>query len=475
MKDYILYVDDNEVNLRLFAEYLSDSYEVIIETTPQQAWESLSHYPIKVLVSDLRMPDEDGLTFLNRVHQTYPDIIKILCTAYADEVSAIKAINQGGIFHYISKPYSYEYMLETIHHAINEYNLRQENKRLIKELQRNNSIIQQAFNQIKEQQLKLFTIFDQSSDGIVVFRNNEVLEANPAFQKIFSITAKEKILATCSRIMQDNYSDFMEKLMQEASAQNSFEYEVTCLANKRRYLEVRPNMIDFLGEKAILAVIRDITERREAEQKVMEAIIATQENEQRRYARELHDGIGPLLSTLKMYVEWIANPQATNTQEIINYALQTIDEAIRQAKTLSNQMSSHLLERYGLVQAIDDFLKKTTNAFGITYQFNAQLSSRLPSSVETALYRILLEAINNTLKYARACHISIEVSNEKNRINVIYRDNGIGFDYNKTINDSKGMGLFNIQNRVQALKGHCIFNTRPGEGFEMQVYLPINE
>ncbi|MGC8804169.1 MAG: PAS domain S-box protein, partial [Bacteroidales bacterium] len=358
---------------------------------------------------------------------------------------------------------------------VQEYNLRQENKRLLKELQRNNSIIQQAFNQIKEQQLKLFTIFEQSSDGIVVIRNNEVLEANPAFRKIFSISAEEKIIATCSRIMQENYPDFIEKLTQEAIAQNSFEYEITSMVNKRRYLEVRPNMIDFLGEKAILAVIRDITERREVEQKVLEAIIATQENEQRRYARELHDGIGPLLSTLKMYVEWIANPQTANTQEIINYALQTIDEAIRQAKTLSNQLSSHLLERYGLVQALGDFLEKTTNAFGLTYQFNAQLSSRLATSVETALYRILLEAVNNTLKYARANHISIELNHEKNRILVKYRDNGLGFDYNKTIQDSKGMGLFNIQNRVQALKGHCIINTRPGEGFEMQVYLPINE
>jgi len=355
-KDYILYVDDNEVNLKIFAEYLSDTYEVIIEPNPQQAWEILSRYPIKVVVSDQRMPEEEGLVFLDKINHAYPDIIKILCTAYADEDTAIQAINQGGIFHIITKPYSYEYMRDIIGHAVNEYNLRQENKRLIRELQRNNSIIQQAFNQIKEQQLKLFTIFEQSSDGIVVIRNDEVLEANPAFRKIFSIFAEEKILATCTSILQRNYPDFLEKLKQEATARNNFRFEIIQTDNKRRYLDVQASMIDFLGEKAILAIIRDITELHETEQKIMEAIIATQESEQRRYAKELHDGIGPLLSTLKMYVEWLANPQAPNAHEIIRYALQTIDETIQQAKNLANQMSPHLLERFGLVQTLSDFL-----------------------------------------------------------------------------------------------------------------------
>lgn len=474
-KDYVLYVDDNEVNLRLFAEYLSDSYEVIIESSPIKAWETLSRYPFKVVVSDQRMPEEEGLVFLNRVHQAFPDIIKIVCTAYADESSAIRAINQGGIFHFITKPYSYEHMHEIIGHAINEYDLRQENKRLIKELQRNNSIIQQAFNQIKEQQLKLFTIFDQSSDGIVVIRNGEVLEANPAFRKIFSITTEEKILSTCTQIINKNYPHFLEKLIQEAPTKSSFEFEVTCLARKRRYLEVQPNLIDFLGEKAILAVIRDITERRETEQKILEAIIATQENEQRRYARELHDGIGPLLSTLKMYIEWIANPQAPNAQQMINYALQTIDETIRLSKKLANQMSSHLLERFGLVQTLNDFLEKTKNAFAVTYHFNAQLPTRLPVAMETALYRILLEAINNTLKYAQASHIEIDLLGNKDSISLKYKDNGIGFDYNQVMKEGKGMGLFNIHNRIQALKGQYTITTQPGEGFEMQIFLPINE
>ncbi|MCX7986215.1 MAG: response regulator [Bacteroidales bacterium] len=474
-RDYILYVDDNEVNLRLFAEYLSDTYEVVIENSTQKAWESLNRYPIKVIVSDQRMPEEEGLVFLDKVNQTYPEIIKILCTAYVDENSAIKAINQGGIFHYIVKPYSYEYMREIIKHAVNEYNLKMENKRLLKELQRNNSILQQAFNQIKEQQLKLFTIFDQSNEGIVIIRNGEVLEANPAFRRIFSIHAQERILMACTETIQKNYSSFLSKLTEEVSEGKSFEYEIVNIENKKRYLEVQPSCIDFLGKKAILAIIRDITERREAEYRILEAITTTQENEQRRYARELHDGIGPLLSTIKMYVEWLTNPQLPNPDQMLQYAIQTIDETIRQTKNLANQMSPHLLERFGLIQTLYDFLEQTKKATAINYQLSNNLSNRLPSSIEITIYRILLEAINNTLKYANADNINIEIKILNNEVSVKYSDNGKGFDLEKVMNEGKGMGLFNMHVRVQALKGQCKMFSSPGAGFSVEILLPINE
>ncbi|HOK52191.1 MAG TPA: ATP-binding protein, partial [Bacteroidales bacterium] len=89
--------------------------------------------------------------------------------------------------------------------------------------------------------------------------------------------------------------------------------------------------------------------------------------------------------------------------------------------------------------------------------------------------RILLEAINNTLKYAQASHIEIDLLGNKDSISLKYKDNGIGFDYNQVMKEGKGMGLFNIHNRIQALKGQYTITTQPGEGFEMQIFLPINE
>jgi signal transduction histidine kinase len=227
-----------------------------------------------------------------------------------------------------------------------------------------------------------------------------------------------------------------------------------------------------MNEKAILAIIRDITERRETEQKILEAIITTQENEQRRYARELHDGIGPLLSTLKMYVEWLGNPELPNSNQIFTAALQTIDETIRQAKNLANRMSPHILERFGLVHALTEYLEKIKHATNINYQLTIPTSLKLPPSTEMALYRIFMEAIHNTLKYAAASNIFIEIKSENAGISVTYKDNGKGFDYEKATIESKGMGLFNIQNRVKILHGQCKFHSEPNKGFAMEIFLP---
>ncbi len=473
MKDYILYVDDNEVNLHLFAEYFSDQYEIICKSLPTHAWEVFTEFPIKVIVSDQLMPDEDGLTFLSKVHKKYPDIIKILCTAYADDIIAIRAINQGGIFRFITKPYSYEHMGEIIAQAINEFNLRLENKKLINELKKNNSILQQAFNQIKEQQQKLYAIFMRTEDGIIVINKSQVIEVNPAFIKIFRLKIEEKILATCTEILQKKHEHFLEKLQIYAPLNGSFEYELIDENSKKRYIETHTSYIDFLGEKAIMAVVRDITDKRESEQKILEAIISTQENEQKRYAQELHDGIGPLLSTLKMYIEWISNPELPNHEQIINYALVTIDETIKQSKNLANKMSSHLLERFGLVQALNDFLEQIKKSFSIQYNLITQLPQSLSISIEMSVYRILMESINNTLKYAHAKNISIELKVIDNNINIFYKDDGIGFDYEKVKNNCNGMGLFNIQNRINALKGKCQISSSPNQGFQMNITIPL--
>jgi PAS domain S-box-containing protein len=474
-KDYILYVDDNETNLQLFYEYLSDIYEIILETSPIKAFDLLKKFPFKIIVSDQRMPEEEGLDFLKRVHQFYPDIIKILCTAYVDEESAIRAINQGGIFRYIPKPYSYEYLQEVIQYGIQEYNLRSENQKLIKELQLNNTILQQAFNQIKEQQIKLYNIYNQSSDGIIVIKDQEVIEANPAFLKILDLNIDERILPTCSEIIQKKYPQLLQLLLNNAPERKIFEMEIFLSTSEKRNIEVHPTFIDYLGSQAILSVIRDITERKQQEQKVLEAVFSTQENDQRRYSKELHDGIGPLLSTLKMYIEWITNPEAKNKEEISAYAINTIDEAIRQLKSIANQMSPHLLERFGLIQCLTDFLEQLKNSFSINYSFSSNFYDRLSDQIETGLYRILMEAINNTLKYANASNISIEIKKENEQLFVSYKDNGKGFDLERTISEGNGMGLFNINNRIQLLKGVCNMNSIPGKGFEMNLIIPINK
>ncbi len=105
-KDTVLYVDDELFNLELFKEAFEDEYNIFIETSTKKAFELVKSIPVKVIISDQRMPEESGLSFLERVHKVYPDIIKIVFTAFLDHDAALHAINQGGIYRYLIKPWN---------------------------------------------------------------------------------------------------------------------------------------------------------------------------------------------------------------------------------------------------------------------------------------------------------------------------------------------------------------------------------
>ncbi|NJO68255.1 MAG: response regulator [Bacteroidetes bacterium] len=133
-KSVILYVDDDEYNLMLFDEFMKPDYQVLTAISPADGYKLLKENSVKVLISDQRMPDETGLEFIERITPEFPDLVKIIFTAHVDHDAAIQAINQGGVFRYVLKPWNFQEMRQTLQNAVHEYDLRNENQNLIKQL-----------------------------------------------------------------------------------------------------------------------------------------------------------------------------------------------------------------------------------------------------------------------------------------------------------------------------------------------------
>src|SRR5208283_3164956 len=114
-KDYILYVDDDPLNLEIFKAFLEHEYHVVIESSTSKAFELLKIYPFKIIVADQRMPDLTGLEFLEQVQENYPDVVKIIFTAFVDSDTMLQAINQGGIFKFLKKPWDTNEMRQALH------------------------------------------------------------------------------------------------------------------------------------------------------------------------------------------------------------------------------------------------------------------------------------------------------------------------------------------------------------------------
>ncbi len=213
---------------------------------------------------------------------------------------------------------------------------------------------------------------------------------------------------------------------------------------------------------------------KENENRVFSAIVRTEENERQTFAKELHDGLGPILSSIKMAFSALNKDIATDDNKLImlktNFA---IDEAIITIKEISNKLSPHILANFGLERAIKSFLdtvmiKQNTQ---LTYKSNLE-GKRYDFTVETVMYRVACELITNTLRHAAARNLSISLSQDAGILSMHYSDDGIGFDMEEMANN-KGMGLSNIESRVKSINGAIAIVSSPKNGMKVSINVRV--
>ncbi len=225
--------------------------------------------------------------------------------------------------------------------------------------------------------------------------------------------------------------------------------------------------------RKIFEVINRIHEfRKETETKLLSAIISTEEKERRFFAKELHDGLGPVLSSAKLTISAIEKKNVTEqNNQLLEKVEHMVDTAIVTTREISNHLTPHVLERYGLRRAIETFIRNATARKTIKTDISTNIEThRFEHNIEVILYRICCELINNTLKYAEADKISINITEGEKFIEFKYSDDGIGFDINDV--EYNGMGLTNIKSRVKSLNGSIEIISSPEKGFYTFIKLP---
>lgn len=221
---------------------------------------------------------------------------------------------------------------------------------------------------------------------------------------------------------------------------------------------------------------RDITDSVAANNALLDITVKVEERERNRFSRELHDGLGPLLSTVKLYFDWLADTDdAEKRKMIIQKGGYCIETAIETARELARGMGSQMLTKLGYVAAIQQFVERINDTNKIEIVFNSNTSNRFNDFIETTLYRISTELIKNTLTYGKATEIVIDFSYEEQNNEIVfhYRDNGIGFDIEKIGVDGGGLGIMNIQQRVKILRGCLVMDSKPGAGSKTHIRIPV--
>ncbi len=212
--------------------------------------------------------------------------------------------------------------------------------------------------------------------------------------------------------------------------------------------------------------------RKESEAKLLSAIIKTEEKERKYFSKELHDGLGPVLSSAKMTISAIDKSTISEKNSVLLDKVENmVDNAIDTTREISNHLTPHVLERYGLHKAIENFINNIVSKESIKINLSTNIEKlRYGSDIEVILYRICCELINNTLKYAHAQQVEISITEDNNHIEFIYNDDGNGFD---TSSIKRGMGIINIKSRVKSLNGTINITSSPNCGFNASIRLPL--
>ncbi|PLW92225.1 MAG: two-component sensor histidine kinase [Marinilabiliales bacterium] len=205
--------------------------------------------------------------------------------------------------------------------------------------------------------------------------------------------------------------------------------------------------------------------REDNEARVLSAVIETEEKERTYYSKELHDGLAPVLSSIKMALSAINNTDMSQRNaEIIEKSEKSIDLAIESVQEISNRLSPKILERYGLEKATRMIAESMNPNNKIEYSIVFDTHGiRLPNKTELALYRIICELINNSVQHSGAKKINISLIHRARMIELRYSDDGKGFFPENA--KGKGMGLDNIESRARSIDAQSNIFSKPGKGF----------
>jgi len=206
------------------------------------------------------------------------------------------------------------------------------------------------------------------------------------------------------------------------------------------------------------------------------AIIEAEEKERIRIARDLHDGIGQLLSAAKLNLSSIETKieiKGPEQQAAFKNAVDLLDESVKEVRAISHNMMPNVLIKLGLASAVREFITKIQNMPDLKVSLEIiGMKDRIEQEKESILYRVIQEIVSNIIKHAKASELGLQLIRHEKELTIIVEDNGVGFD-TKGINEFGGIGLKNIISRVEFINGTVNFDSLSGRGTTVVVDVPI--
>jgi PAS domain S-box-containing protein len=335
---------------------------------------------------------------------------------------------------------------------------------------------------------RLAAIVHSSNDAVISKDLNGIIQSwNRGAQSVFGYTSDEAVGRSITMLIPpERISEEGEILAKIHRGEHIQHYETVRVTKDGTPLDISLTISPLRDAdgKIIGAskIARDITERKRADQAIrtretLERIVEAQEAERNRIARDLHDHLGQQMTGLRLKLESIKSFAAENTSVVDG-----IDQACHQALQIDTDISLLAwelrpvsLDSHGLSESLASFVREWGQSHGITAEFQCvSQNGRLAPDIETNLYRIAQEALNNILKHADAREVSVTLNQNGREAVLVVEDDGRGFDPEKTgSNSTGGLGLVGMRERATLLGGRLEIESHDGGGTAIYARIPI--
>jgi PAS domain S-box-containing protein len=507
----ILMVDDQPAKLMSYEAILGELNENLIKASSgREALDLLLRTEVAVVLMDVSMPEMDGfeLADMIRQHPRFQKTAIIFVSAvHFTTMDRLRGYERGAV-DYISVPFDPELLrakvavFSELHRRtrqLEELNAELEKRvdERTEELARRATLLEDLNHQLEIRNGELDAILQTAPD--IIFSSRNGLDRDYVSDRFYEYTGKSVGSAYGLAWMEYVHSEDIPEIRKswQSSVDTGKAYESEYRIRNRngefrwfraRAVPVRSSdgkIIKWYGtcsdihdrkllEQSIrenaAALEKTVNERTEALRKMSGRLMTLQDEERRRIARELHDSVGQELAAAKMNLDRIVLTDAEQSS-MGRDAMESLQSAIQQVRTISHLLHPPLLDEVGLESALRWYLEGLTARSGIAVSFCASPSPfpRLPSALETAIFRIVQEATTNVYRHSEATEASVSLTCDESGVSVRVRDNGKGLreDILQLRSSALGIGIGGMKQRIEELGGTLrMTNATPGTNVE---------
>lgn len=442
--------------------------------TKEDFLKALQTFSPDIVLSDFTLPDWNALDALHLLQAHDYDIPFILVTGTRSEEVAVECIKEGAD-DYILKA-SLKRLPSSILNALKKKAAEREQARAEAALRHN------------EEQFRLITEKTRDLIGLLDLEGRFIY-ASPSFKAALGYQPEELAGTDAFAMVHPEDRETLRQTWQQALSNRdarTAECRVQHQNGQWRIFESVSNWVfDEQGHpQRSVIVSRDISQRKQAEETLRalpRLIREAQEAERHRVARELHDSVIQILSSVKFRIQSVEEKLLDRDEPAWREALKAkalLERAIQEVRRISRNLRPSELDDLGLVPAVRSFCEEFRERTNIDINLSfSRLPESFPSELELNLYRIIQEALTNVEKHARATQLHLQLSLERSIIQVQIRDNGRGFDSHSPrsqITKAPGMGLMDMKERAAFVGGTWSIKSAPKEGTEILVRIPLH-